>query len=514
MSNESKFLPIQQSVCVKEETALPKKDKICPTCIPEESFDRGDWWNTTEPYLNKKLCMYEIAVSINDFGDSYHMETVSGTEFTTTDPEDPLAELRRTFIQTGLRRMLRHYGKKEADEIVCASIDISSVNDPSIWNEVESIGLQAGTIAGTLAGAIAGGPIGWGAALWTAFSTTSIAAETQTGQNQDQARCGSIIRGPGKVTQKDLDKYIKSTSYIQNIDAEKRFNKVTIDTAIIKNFPAIRNPQALELYARADEHYFTGPRGQFMVLVGVPAYIFDMVPPTPPTPTPDVGVETLVIKANDLAMNIEKLQSAINIFSKYQSYFYEFENGRLYMNTEIPSGTEIDQEDLSEQEERDLQSGFSEQSPDALQEPFYLSFYSRPSGQIMGSGRFDKFLRALKGLLEKEPANIDNLKFEKARARSSWNKKDPEELPDDGTSAPQDTSDEWAPTWGGGIYTIGIGDEFKSLISTDQYVHEIKFVFDKEEEIMPYRIKEIWARIKNCEFEKVVEGFPKWGGFC
>jgi len=131
--SESKFKPLQEEVCFKspeeeEELEVLEPDKICPTCIPNENYIEPDWTVMDEPYLNEKKCEYQVRVTINLDGDLYH----DGLEYKPSDSrsrifkslsESPytLKNLLKSYIRPGIRKMLRHYGKLETDEIVCAS---------------------------------------------------------------------------------------------------------------------------------------------------------------------------------------------------------------------------------------------------------------------------------------------------------------------------------------------------------------------------------------------------------
>jgi hypothetical protein len=140
------------------------------------------------------------------------------------------------------------------------------------------------------------------------------------------------------------------------------------------------------------------PHGLFIVKVTVPAYIFDMVPPAPKVPTSDTGIEEVIFDAQDFVyQKIIEIEAATQIHAKYQAYFYEFENGRLYMNIDLPpapaqkvagtgplAGMEVtattttNDPDIPASVEPESESGFSEQSPDSSLEPFYLTFYKGP----------------------------------------------------------------------------------------------------------------------------------------
>lgn len=478
--NKSPFEGLEKDPC-EEKPKPPEKDKICPTCIPDPSYVPETWWQTTEPYLNKKECLYEVAITINDFGESYNTDMVEDSPYTSEDPTDPFATLRRTYIQTGIRRMLRHFGKRESDEIVCATLPSFNVQvneDKRNWN--------------------------W--AVGAIDTTMEILTLGAYDSGETVARCGSLY----KIQQSELDKYINSTSYIADIQEETKFDAYTVNQTLLSANSKITNPQALEIYARADEHWFTGPHGLFIVKVSVPAYIFDMVPPAPKTPEPDAAAEEVVFNAQEFVTNIIQLEAATQIHAKYQAYFYEFENGRLYMSAPKPSGSPTPEEPPtanepfeSAEDSATADPGFFEQSPDATLEPFYLTFYK---------GRFDKFLRSLKKLIEIEPEGVENFKFNNARASQSWSKPEEENQPEveQEMDGPQDDEEEYEPTWGGGFYSTGIGDEMESFFTLSRRVDEIKITFDKEDDLNPYKIKSVHARLKNCSWEKVVQGFDKF----
>ena len=73
MSNQSKFINLQQEPCevvVVEEKPI---DRVCPTCVPNPAYIPPEWWKETSPWLNEKTCEYSIAVFVNQDGDSYRL---------------------------------------------------------------------------------------------------------------------------------------------------------------------------------------------------------------------------------------------------------------------------------------------------------------------------------------------------------------------------------------------------------------------------------------------------------
>ena len=54
----SEFKDLQPEVCETQEQEAPPK--LCPTCKPDPSYIEPTWWETTEAYLNKKICEYQV----------------------------------------------------------------------------------------------------------------------------------------------------------------------------------------------------------------------------------------------------------------------------------------------------------------------------------------------------------------------------------------------------------------------------------------------------------------------
>ncbi len=100
----SKFKDLQPEVCetIKEE-APPK---VCPTCKPDPSYIEPTWWNTTEAYLNKKICEYQV--------------NMISTKQVTGLSQNEIKYEARKMVKDGIRAILRQVGKLETNEIVCA----------------------------------------------------------------------------------------------------------------------------------------------------------------------------------------------------------------------------------------------------------------------------------------------------------------------------------------------------------------------------------------------------------
>ena len=155
MSNKSKFLKIQEEICEIAEPEVKPIDRVCPTCIPDPNFVTPEWWKETSPWLNQKTCEYSVAVFVNQDGKSYRLSDLrdildppsdmpvvlseAGVPVSTpasgiTVEEEKQAEIineerfdriKRSFVKTGIRQLLRQYQKTEANEYICARNDCS-----------------------------------------------------------------------------------------------------------------------------------------------------------------------------------------------------------------------------------------------------------------------------------------------------------------------------------------------------------------------------------------------------
>ena len=64
IDNKSEFIDEQEDVCeiVSRKPEEEEKDRICPTCVPDQNFVPPQWWTLDRPFLNKKTCEYSVGV--------------------------------------------------------------------------------------------------------------------------------------------------------------------------------------------------------------------------------------------------------------------------------------------------------------------------------------------------------------------------------------------------------------------------------------------------------------------
>jgi hypothetical protein len=264
IDNKSEFLASQQDICEIGPKPEVEPDKICPTCIPDESFVPPDWWTLDKPFLNKKTCEYSIGVTINENGDIFKVDTIAAAT-----ESNGFEALKRSYVKPGIKMMLQYYGKMISDEIVCALPPQEPGDD-----------------------------------------------------------CGPTFD-------------INFLEYIEYVDkpvdlGTSKFVAHSVPMTTFNEPPVVQgmatNLDALEVYARTPEFRFTttNDTGTLQILVTVPAFIFDKIPEAPDLPEVDTSVEKVTMDAEKFYLHVNEAIAALDVFSKFQSYFYQTQNGNLF----------------------------------------------------------------------------------------------------------------------------------------------------------------------------------------
>ena len=102
---ESEIKKLQNEVCDLPEQPEPFP-KICPTCVIDPTYVEPTWWETTEPYLNLKICEYQVAIT-------------STEDFRNKTPAE-IKYLAQRSVKKGIREIIREYSKLERDTEICA----------------------------------------------------------------------------------------------------------------------------------------------------------------------------------------------------------------------------------------------------------------------------------------------------------------------------------------------------------------------------------------------------------
>ncbi|HBQ59488.1 MAG TPA: hypothetical protein DD671_07635, partial [Balneolaceae bacterium] len=284
--SESKFKHLQKEVCDPELEAPPLK-KLCAPCIPNQSYIEPDWEfiEVGEPYLNEKKCEYQITVTVNKFGDSFNAKEFRDLQ---GNQEKFLSReaLLRSFIHPAIVLILEEYGKLVADQIICATFPGIDGEPTEIISEIDSF---EGAFVRLLEQPI----------------------------DDTRVRCKDY----GTIT-------------IPDIDPSEPFDFGAKIVSMGSN-SEIQNPFALELYARVNDFYME-PEGDLKVHVGIPSFIVDQVPELPSKQElEEEAVATrkeVTLMVDKLFGQITRLSTSLKVFGKYQSYFYQTQNGFLKFN--------------------------------------------------------------------------------------------------------------------------------------------------------------------------------------
>ena len=108
------------------------------------------------------------------------------------------------------------------------------------------------------------------------------------------------------------------------------------------------NPEALELYARADDYWvslYQTPKGgePIWVKVVIPAFIFDRVPEGLAGDEEDEsdtsGEKEVIIDGTKFKGKIRRLKHVLGVYSKYQAYWWQSEKGKLAFQNDPIKGS-------------------------------------------------------------------------------------------------------------------------------------------------------------------------------
>ena len=284
--SESKFKHLQIEVCDPELEPPPLK-KFCAPCVPNQSYIEPDWEfvEMDEPYLNEKQCEYQVTITVNKFGDSFsakefmHMKGAQES-FSSRDL------LLRSFVHPAIVLILEEYGKLVADQIICATFPgLEELGSP------EEIISQFDSFEG----------------VFVKLSEQPI--------DRNRVRCEDF-----------------PIASVTKTDPSEPFD---FQQTIAKNglTPEIQNPFAIELYAQVNDFYIDPVDDVLKVHVGIPAFIIDQVPTLPSKEELEEEAlntqKSASFDVKKLFGQIKRLSASLQIFGKYQSNFYQTQDGFL-----------------------------------------------------------------------------------------------------------------------------------------------------------------------------------------
>lgn len=277
---DKEFEKLQKDVCTDIPIEEPVKE-LCSPCTPNKNFIEPDWRSMVEQvYLNEALCEYQICVTINKNGDSF-----TGGEFRDNKGFSNRTVLLRSFIQPALVLILEHLGKLVANQIICASHE-----GPSVFGTPDEL-----------------------ISRYDNFESGFLNLKEEP--ENKMKNCPDILEFEGVF-----------------IDPTKPFDF----RSTLGKLPEVKNPFALELYARVVENYIDPAQNLLKVLVSIPKFIIDQAPNAPTAEglrTSAVQTEQSVeINVDEMFGMFERLSFALKTYSKYQSYFYQTQDGFLIFN--------------------------------------------------------------------------------------------------------------------------------------------------------------------------------------
>jgi hypothetical protein len=280
------FEQFQPKVCGGIPEPLPLK-KLCPACTPNKSFIAPDWRQIPEEtYLDEAACEYKICVTINNEGNSFtaaeFRDAVGSNKYPTRD------HLFRSFVQPAIRLILQDTDKLIAQQIICATH-----NGPAFGGRVANELLQQYDNFDGIYMDLKDDPLG------EAKDCPDLVTNTVFG-----------------ATSFDPEEPLSFTQFVlQNISNE------------------VKNPFALELYARAIDFDIDPMQNLLKVLVSIPAFILDSVPDNPTSGEIQESAEAtkgeVEIDVKTFFGQIFRLKASLTAYATYQSYFYQTQDGFL-----------------------------------------------------------------------------------------------------------------------------------------------------------------------------------------
>lgn len=349
---KEKIRDFQIDICDPQQPT--EREKVCPDCIPNPDAIVSDWrLSDGQPFLNEKTCEYQIAVSINQDGNYYRAQEIRAAY----DNDIDLDMILQSFVLPGLRVMLRFYEKEETDNIVCAfPPDFATESTMSFFDSATQVANAAG------AGFLWGGPLGslivggieLGQEIAEANDPNFVSVQVETREDNitnQSKRCRSIYKQmvSGQLPKDFHNQVTKKIEVTTGLPDGSTFNMVVPDPVGLLMYQdqgnPVKNPEALELYARAIDYDFGSSPGEPMqVLIAIPTYVMDRVPQySAPSPTEFDGAEEVVLEGPRIKAMLSRLSEALRVYGQFQAYWWQTENATLYQKVMLPDGTFVSQ---------------------------------------------------------------------------------------------------------------------------------------------------------------------------
>ena len=313
---EKEFSEFQRRECDEiAGEALPPF--FCPECIPDPNAAVPVWYEEEDPFLNRRDCLYQVAVEVNEVGDYLTPRALKSLrkkqDADVTDVKELLGDkkfaeiikvaINEGFMRRGIRDLLQYYNKLEAFETICAFggcvYDIRKIQK---WRqEHDELSAQYGSIA---------------------IEQYAAAAAAVVRSDLD----GEIVTNLPMLEELLTLSAFLASGYLPGAQQDK-YNKMLDDIPDIY-------PLGLEWVATIDDIHIDFPQSAdggppIKFLVSVPAFNFDLIPDDN-SPDVEEPEDSVILDAEKIRGQLLRLESALWVFAKYQSYFVQVEKGKIY----------------------------------------------------------------------------------------------------------------------------------------------------------------------------------------
>ena len=310
MSEEKKFSDFQTYKCdIIDLTELDiEVPKFCPSCVKDPSFVNPIWYGTSEPWLDKKNCLYKVNVTaiIKDLNldlESTELSTYSITYGNHQEPDRDYLNsdvVQSQIMRTAIYQLLINYDKEIKFKHICNTNDCSVIKSKPLREEDQARLEEVIDYLKVLKKSIIEDLTGGEAVVFEQDDINSYFEYTIQLDEDEQL---------SNTLQTVLERYDELLN-----EREQILRKTRVD---ITKF----NPYGLENFSVIEDVYYpaaptAGTTIQF--LVSVPAFVLDRIPSASQAgdDEDDEGRDDFVIKAPNLRRQLRVLSSAMWLYTQ------------------------------------------------------------------------------------------------------------------------------------------------------------------------------------------------------
>ena len=100
----SNFRNLQTEECKQLFIEEPVQPLTCPSCIPDLTAPKIDWYLEEEPYFDPRICEYIINFIVPEI-----LPTIQGQS---------LSQIADRFVKSGTNKLLKHFNKETKDQFL------------------------------------------------------------------------------------------------------------------------------------------------------------------------------------------------------------------------------------------------------------------------------------------------------------------------------------------------------------------------------------------------------------